>query len=199
MCTYTIQKTQGKPDWQAIPVMQMRALSWANDTDITAQAQLCWDENALYVRLEAVEPHIRKEETGALAKTWEDSCLELFLRPTERPDYFNIEMTPNRAIFLGFGTEKSNIIRLLVRNVEALLDSQVEFTDGGWVLTYQVPFAFIRRFFPEFEAKKGVKMYGNTYKCGDCTVAPHYMAWAPIARPEDSFHCPKQFGTLILG
>ncbi len=199
MRTYTMQKIQGKPDWSKIPVMPIDTLLWTDSIDVSAQAQICWDDTALYLRLEAVEPHIRMEEEGPLADVCRDSCMEFFFRPTERPDYFNIEMNPNKAIWLGVGPCIQELIRLQVPRVHTMLDTQVEFTDTGWVLKYQIPFAFIRRFFPDFEAKEGGKIYGNAYKCGDETVKTHYLAWNPIGCKEPMFHCPEYFGCLIFG
>lgn len=199
MRSYTMKKVSGVPNWQDIPVIPIDTLLWTDSTDVSAQAQICYDTEYLYLRLEAVEPNIRMEEQGVLAEVCEDSCLEFFLRPTQRMDYFNIEMNPNGALYLGFGTSLENLIRLLLPNPEEMLIPQVEFTDGGWVLTYRVPFAFIRRFFPDFTAEKGTKMYANFYKCGDSTVKPHFLAWNPIRRETPAFHCPEDFGCLIFG
>ena len=199
MRTYTMKKIQGTPDWSNIPVMPIDSLLWTDSIDVSAQAQICWDEEALYLRMEAVEPHIRMEENGPLAEVCTDSCLEFFFRPTERMDYFNIELNPNKAIYLGFGTNVKNLIRLQVRKVQELFNVQTQLTDKGWVLTYQVPFSFIRRFFPEFRAAEGEKIYGNCYKCGDLTVKEHYLAWNPIDCAEPAFHVPEQFGCLVFG
>lgn len=199
MRSYTIKKIQGTPDWSTVPVMPIDTLLWTDSIDITAQAQLCWDQEALYLRMEAVEPHIRMEETGKLAMVCLDSCLEFFFSPVERPGYFNIEMNPNGAIWLGYGPTPKELMRLVVPKIETLFNSKVEFTEGGWVLTYQIPFAFVRRFFPEFEAKEGTKMRANAYKCGDLTVKPHYLAWNPIDLEHPKFHCPEYFGNLIFG
>ena len=199
MRSYTIQKIQDAPDWNTIPVMPIDTLMWTESTDVSAQAQICWDDTALYLRMEAVEPHIRMEETGILAEVCDDSCLEFFLRPTDRLDYFNIEMNPNRTIWFGFGTNIDDLIRLLVTDVDKMLDSKVEFTEKGWVLTYRIPFAFIQRFFPDFEAKEGTHMRGNAYKCGDKTVKCHYLVWNPVNEKDFTFHSPRDFGDLILG
>ena len=199
MRSYTIQKVQGTPDWSTIPVMPMDRLMWTDSIDITAQTQLCWDEDALYIRQEAKEAVIRAEEEGPLSMPCLDSCMEFFFRPTQRPDYINIEMNPNKAIFLGVGPEVKSLIRLLVPKVTELLDAKVEFTADGWVLTYRIPFAFIRRLFPEFEAKEGGVMHANAYKCGDNTVKKHYLVWNPIGDDTRTFHCPQYFGELIFG
>ncbi len=199
MRSYTIRKIAGKPNWDEIPVMPIDTLLWTDSIDVTAQAQICWDEDGLYLRLEATEPNIRMEETELLAEVCNDSCLEFFLRPTQRLDYFNFEMNPNCALYLGFGQNMDTLIRLLLPDVQGTLNPKAALTDNGWVLTYRIPFAFIRRFFPEFEAKEGAKMYANAYKCGDETVKPHFLAWNPIDCDHPKFHCPEFFGTVILG
>ena len=199
MRNYTMKKVSGTQDWTAVPVMPIDNHLWGDPLDISAQAQICWDENALYIRQEAVEKHIRMEENGPMAPVCDDSCMEFFFRPTERMDYFNIEINPNRAIFLGFGTGLEDLIRLQPRKVQELFQIQTQLTETGWVLTYRIPFAFIRRFFPEFQAEVGGHIYANAYKCGDKTVKDHYLAWNPIEWFEPAFHRPEQFGCLTFG
>lgn len=199
MREYTIQKIQGSPNWNAIPVMPIDNHLWENPVDITAQTQICWDKDALYIRQEATEKHIRMEETGPMARVCHDSCMEFFFRPTQRMDYFNLEINPNGALHLGFGDCRENSIRLQPRDPQKLFHIQTRLTDTGWELTYQIPFTFIRRFFPEFKGEIGSKIYANAYKCGDFTVRPHYMAWNPIEWFEPDFHRPEQFGCLTFG
>jgi len=201
MKTYTIKKVNGTPDWSNISVMHIDTLLWTDSIDITAWAQLCWDDEGLFVRMEAIEPNIRMEETGDLACVCNDSCLEFFFSPTDRSDYFNIEMNPNRAVWIGIGTggDISDLIRLQISKFTEKFKTNVEFTEKGWVLTYKIPFAFIKRFFADFEVKEGVSIRGNLYKCGDRTVKPHWMAWNDIDIAHPAFHCPEFFGTLIFG
>ena len=201
MRTYTMQKIQGAPDWSAHEILPIDNLLWTDSVDVTAQAQICYDAENFYLRLEAIEPHIRKENQSdnLLAEVCEDSCLEFFIQPTDRIDYLNFEINPNRAVYLGFGPDLPENIRQIVPEVQALLDIQTEFTPDGWALTYRVPFAFIRRFFPEFAPTEGTKIRTNFYKCGDETVKPHFLAWNPINREEPAFHVPEDFGQLIFG
>ncbi len=205
MRTYTIQKISGTPNWETVPVMPIDNLLWTDSIDITAQAQLCWDEDALYVRMETAETHIRAKEKGPMAEVYEDSCLELFFRPTERLDYFHIEVNPNRAVFLGFSTSIDDVVRLQIEDIQEKFHIQVQkikktkTTPKGWVLTYRVPFAFVRRFFPDFRPAEGAACYGNAYKCGDKTKKEHYLAWNPIEWFEPAYHMPEQFGRLIFG
>ena len=201
MKTYTMKKTQGAPNWADHQILPIDTLLWTDSIDVTAQAQVCYDDEKFYLRLEATEPNIRmvNQETDLLAEVCEDSCLEFFLQPTDRVDYFNFEINPNRAIYLGFGPNLPNNIRQIVPEVQALLDIQTAFTEGGWYVTYQVPFAFIRRFFPDFQPTKGTKVRANFYKCGDETAKMHFLAWNPVAQETPAFHVPKFFGELIFG
>ncbi len=201
MRTYTIQKVQGKPDWSTVPIMPIDTLLWTDEIDVSAQAQICWDDEALYLRMEAIEPHIRMEGTDVLSEVCEDSCLEFFFRPTERLNYFNIEMNPNGAVYFGYGCELGvpGLVRLVPEERETLFGQRVTFTSNGWVLTYRIPFYFIKRFFPEFRAGEGVRMYANAYKCGDKTVKPHFLSWNPVLSETPSFHRMQDFGCLIFG
>lgn len=204
MRSYTIKKIQGTPDWSTIPVMPIDNQPWGEPVDISAQAQICWDEENLYIRQEAWEKHIRREENGPLCRVCNDSCLEFFFRPTERMDFFNFEINPNRAIYLGYGNGQDTLLRINFQSkrdtiMQEKLDIQTEITETGWVLTYKIPFAFVQRFFPEFQPKVGLQAYGNAYKCGDETEQIHYIAWNPIDWPEPAFHRPEQFGRLIFG
>lgn len=201
MKTYTMKKVQGVPNWAEHESLPIDTLLWTDSIDVTAQAQICYDDENFYLRLEATEPHIRmvNKETDLLAEVCEDSCLEFFLQPTHRVDYFNFEINPNRAIYLGFGPDLPNNIRQIVPDVQDLLDIQTTLTEDGWFVTYKVPFALIRRFFPDFAPAKGTKVRANFYKCGDLTVKPHFLAWNPIDSEFPAFHVPRDFGCLIFG
>ena len=171
MRSYVLKKVTSAPDWDTIDALPIDNLQWTNPpVDIRAQGQLCWDEAAIYVRLRAWETEIRAEHSGLLQSVCEDSCLEFFLRPTDDLRYFNALFQPKAA-------------RL----------------SDGWEITYRVPFAFIRRFFPDFTPCEGLAMYGNCYKCGDLTVQQHYLSWNPMRCDTPQFHRPQDFGRLILG
>ena len=48
MRSYVIKKLQSAPDWSAVPVMPIDNQPWGEKVDISAQAQICWDEEALH-------------------------------------------------------------------------------------------------------------------------------------------------------
>ena len=198
MRSYTITPVKDMPNWSAIPVLPIDVQLWGTQTDINAQAQLCYDSEALHIKLQAKETHIRAEENGPLGAPCRDSCLEFFFSPMENDSrYFNIEFCPTGCYYLGFGSDRYNLMRLIPEG--KLFDPQIIRTETGWEITYSVPFAFIRHFFPEFKAEAGTVIRANFYKCGDLTAKKHYLCWNPITDPVPNYHLPAYFAPLYIG
>ena len=196
MNTYKIIKKIDSLDWDNIPAVNISNHLEVPSVDISATGQLCYDEENLYVRLTAKEEHIRAEYTGVLDAPCEDSCLEFFFCPIEGDNrYFNIEYNPNCCIYLGIASCLEDLVRL-VPEFGIPFAPKATYTDDGWEITYQVPFSFIRRFFPDFAPKSGTTIKGNFYKCGDLTEKEHYLTWNKITGDVISFHRPCDFGTL---
>lgn len=200
MREYAIIRAGGAPDWARVPELCIDTPLWGTQTDIRAWAQLCWDDEALHVRLRAREREIRAEHpAGAkLGMPCEDSCLEFFFSPMPGDErYFNIEFNPNGCLFLGFGRGMANLVRLLPEH-PALAPAPAR-TGDGWEIAYRVPFAFVRDFFPGFAPRAGWELRANCYKCGDLTAREHYLSWNPCTSPTPDFHQPRDFGRMILG
>lgn len=195
MREYTIARRQPKLDWSNIPNLQIDQRMRTDPLPVSAQAQLCYDNAALYVRLSAVEENIRAEHMGPLGEICEDSCLEFFFCPIAGDDrYFNIEVNPNGAMFLGFGSNVHNLMRLIPE--EPPIHPQTGRTTDGWDVSYAIPFTFIRQFFPDFAPAPGCAIRANCYKCGDLTVQPHYLCWNPVPAQPCAFHNPSAFGIM---
>ena len=104
MNTYTIKKISDTPDWSAIPSLPIDQVHKADTAPVRAWAQVAYDRSSLFVRLRAEEDNIRMEESGPLANTWEDSCLEFFFSPVEGDGrYINLELNPNACLCMGLG------------------------------------------------------------------------------------------------
>lgn len=191
MKTYTIVP---KASWENVPVLKIDAPLFPGAEGITAQAQLCYDDKALYVRLQAVEHNIRAEHTGLLDEVCEDSCLEFFYSPMGDGRYFNLEVNPNGAMYFGFGTSLQNLYRLIPENHP--IHPVIEQAPDGWCVEYAIPHDFVQLFFPEFSPVPGKEIHANCYKCGDLTDHPHWLCWNPVPDPKATFHCPQYFGTM---
>lgn len=194
MRTYKIVKKTLNLDWSKVPEALIDIQLQEQPVDISATAQLCYDNEYLYVRLAAKEKNIRAEEKGPLGAPCEDSCLEFFFCPIEGDSrYFNIEYNPNACIYLGIATNLNNLVRL-IPEFGIPFSPNIEIDSEGWNITYVIPYEFIRRFFPNFNPVSGTKMYGNFYKCGDLTVKEHYLCWNQITVNPVSFHRTCDFG-----
>ena len=197
MRSYTIlPKTN---DWSDIPVAPIDTRLWTPEVDISASAQVCYDEKALYVRLTAREENIRAEETGRIGVPSKDSCLEFFFSPMEDDTrYFNFEFNPALCMHIGFGNCRYDSARILPKP-SANINPNVQRTNVGWELTYQISFEFIKMFFKDFSVYTGKKMRANFYKCGELTEVEHYFSWNSVDTPTPDFHRPEFFGELIFG
>lgn len=198
MKQYIIKKKTAELCWDNIPQLSIEEMLRPTEADVSAAAQFCYDDEAIYVRLMAKEKEIRAELTGALDPICEDSCLEFFFCPTENDKhYFNIECNLNGAIYLGFATNVHDLVRLVPEEPEII--PVAKRTHDGWEVEYKVPYSFIRRFVPQFSVFSGKKMRANAYKCGDETIIPHCLCWqkVPVLK-EASFHNPQAFGVMIF-
>jgi len=198
MRIYEAPYTSGQPNWETIPAAPIDTHLWSDIYTIIPSAQAAWDENHLYIRLQAIEPHIRREYTGDWDPVCEDSCLEFFFCPKAGDQrYFNFEGNPNGSLYVGFGNAGDDRCRLLheIRNTIHATPFEIP---GGWGLELKIPVTFIRIFVPEFKLYSGLTLRGNFFKCGDKTEQVHYMSWNPVEVSYPCFHMPQFFGEIKL-
>lgn len=199
MYEYTIAPKGADFDWNKVEKVEMlHELHPRHKHDVQAWFQVAYDSEAIYVKLTAREAHIRAELTGLLDEICDDSCLEFFLCPMEGDDrYFNIECNPNGKLYHGFGTNVHNLQRLIPE--EPAIHPVVTRTEDGWTAEYAIPYTLIRLFFPDFSPAPGKAVKANCYKCGNFTVAPHWLCWCKVSEELSTFHCPAYFGTMYFG
>lgn len=199
MKTYTIKRICGQPDWSAIPCLQVDEHLWIPSPHIQTTAQICYDDEALYVRMESVEPQIRAEYDVPLSMVCEDSCMEFFFCPASEDDrYINFEINPNCCTYIGVGSGREDSVRLAPEDEDALFKKKAVRTAEGWQVTYRIPVMFLRALFPGYELISGNVIRANCYKCGDLTERPHYLSWNPVVCQTPDFHRPCDFGAMIL-
>ena len=198
MKTYEAIRISGTPDWNQIPETPIDHYLWSDVRSIRAFAQLCWEPDALHVRLRAVEPNILSRYDGLLDPVFCDSCLEFFFCPGSDDRYFNFECNPKGSLYVGFGRANPQRARLYREDWKSLLQTQPFTTDDGWGISLRIPASFIRWFVPDFKPAAGLTLRGNFFKCGDETLQPHYMSWNRVESATPCFHLPAFFGTIVL-
>ena len=191
---YTALRSSGT-DWSNIPTVPLADAGWLPPCSISAQAQLCYDSENLYVRMEAIETPIRATLTGKLDQVCNDSCLEFFFAPKSNDDrYFNFEFNPLGTLYLGFGAARPTRVRQIVKNQDALFQPAPFRTENGWGIEFRIPLTFLQLYFPEYTFSG--ESYCNFYKCGDETETVHYLTWAPLSSKTPDYHRRQDFGTL---
>ena len=112
MKEYTITRTENV-DWSKVPVIEINEFYGEKAEEITAKAQIAYNDEALLIHLSTNEKNYRKVETDTLGMPCEDSCLEFFFSPINGDKrYFNIEFNANSCMFLGMGSSVNDLTRL---------------------------------------------------------------------------------------
>lgn len=87
-------------------------------------------------------------------------------------------------------------MRILLPDGAGTLNAGCARTDGGWAVTYELPFRMLRLSFPAFVPSG--KSRGKFYKFGDLTEREHYFAWNRVEAEHPDFHIPAYFGELFF-
>ena len=181
-----------REDWQEIPVASIGHSLWTENPGITAEGQLCYDEERLYVHMKAVEKEIRAVYTAPLSPVFLDSCLEFFFRLEGSGNYFNFEINPNGCLCVQYGPDRRDRINIVRNDEREYFDIRTGRTSEGWEVFYSIPLGFIRLFHPGYVFTGGLT--ANLYKCGDETPRSHFLAWKPVQTLKPDFHRPEFFG-----
>ena len=187
------------PQWESLPKAEISNVQWIDVQGIRAWGQLCYDQEYLYVRLEAEEEHILARYTGDNDPVCMDSCLEFFFAAREEGiRYFNIEVNPNGSCYFGYGKLRHELCRLLCKNIEKLFNIRTFRTEKGWGVELALPVWHLEIYSPDFALYPGKKLRANFQKCAEESVTPHFMTWNEIGTEKPDFHQPGYFGQLIF-
>ena len=198
MKNYDIVKVQEGFNWADIETISLDYKYQSTPPEIKAWAQLCYNDEGLFVHLKVQDENFRAEETGPLGQPYMDSCLEFFFCPSDGDTrYFNIEYNFNKCLLLGFRESLKNADRLIPKN-ENLFNPVTKKTDTGWEIFYQIPFSFVKRYFPDFKAESGKTIRANCYKCTEGLDPGHFLSWSEIKGEPFTFHKPECFGTMTF-
>ena len=128
-------------------------------------------------------------------RSWEDSCVEIFLKNPANPDeYFNFETTSRGFVLAARGNGRNNRQTLPLDMIDKIrrTSSTPSIMDDSicWSMTIEIPAEIFG--IKEFEAP----LSGNLYKCGDLAKTPHYLSAFPIETEKPDFHRPEFFQVL---
>ena len=199
MNSYNIKYINTDPDWSGIPVINIENRYLTTPDDITAEAQICYNDDAFLLHLSTVEKDVRAVEKGPIGEPCQDSCLEFFFCPVaEDVRYMNFEVNFNGCMYIGLGQNIDNLTRLVPENAEKIFKPRISKTADGWEIFYEIPFSFVKRFFLDFKVEPGMKIRANCFKCADFSKPPHYMSWNLVEGEPFTFHKSHCFGEMTF-
>jgi len=135
----------------------------------------------------------RSEVMEDNGRSWEDSCVEIFLQnPAKSEEYFNFETTCRGFLLAAHGPDRNNRTILPQTEIDKVIRTkQVASVAGNlicWGMTVRIPASIFG--LSNFEGKT---LRGNLYKCGDKAKSPHYLSAFPIETEKPDFHRPEFF------
>ncbi len=140
-------------------------------------AEVSCTEKKLTVKFTVEEPvdcyrAAVQEDNG---RSWEDSCVEIFLQnPANPAEYFNFETTSRGFVLAARGTDRNNRQTLPLDAIAKIKRSgtapSIQDDSVYWTMTIEIP--------AEIFGIKAFKapLRGNLYKCADKSNAPHYLS-----------------------
>lgn len=168
-----------------------------------ANARVYYTSDSIHVMLGAYEKEIKAVYERMNDPVYKDSCLEFFIQPDPGRDcrYLNFEFNSKGVLLLGLGCDRNG--RAIIDGSEFKLFGIKTFVKPlagikEWGVEFKIPFEFLARLFPTFDAAFPGSMKGNFYKCGDDTDYPHFGCWSRIGSDNPDFHQSCYFGTLIF-
>nr|WP_245363335.1 carbohydrate-binding family 9-like protein [Cohnella thailandensis] len=193
-------------DWSRIPPLAIDRQQWLfPDHPPKTEVRAYYDNAFIRLRFRVFEESPTIRHLADHAPVYEDSCVEFFLQPLPGEDarYLNFELNAAGALLLEIGGEGEKRRKVDADRGEFAIRSAVGLSDPAsgrtyWELALRIPFAFLRRWYPDFRPDPDVVMRGNFYKCGDRTPVPHYLSWNPVSSERPNFHLLDNFGELVL-
>lgn len=162
----------------------------------------------LYLHFCVEEEGVRAVYARDLEPVNEDACVEFFVANAEGTRYWNFEFNCIGCCNASERISKTEGVRRLSDDERqaigryASLGGQPFGTRAGlqrWTLGVRIPLPLLH-ILPAMltGGSAPLVLRGNFYKCGDKTLCPHYLSWAPVASPVPAFHRPDCFAQLVF-
>lgn len=181
------------------PSLLINDYKWvSNNYKPLTEVFLCYNNDAVKVRITAYESELRCEAKDDDGRVWCDSCVEFFFKPFACDDrYINFEINPVGSMIMSIGDKRQDRLSI-VNEYKSKLELTAKIENDFWTVEFQIPFNMLHEIYGLSIESIGNIMQGNFYKCGDETAFPHYGMWNEVLTKKPDFHRPEYFGELIL-
>lgn len=170
-----------------------------------------WNQNGIFGRFDVEDNSILAECTEDMSEVWNDSCVEIFLKPENKVGHFCFEFNCIGKLYASYIKNETLVDNQFLESYlcskqecslvkrKSLLNEKVSPEKKeriSWWIDFYLPHSILKKYFGEFSLEENSKFYMNFYKCGDKLQTPHWLSWNKI--DELNFHKEKFFGEVIL-
>ncbi len=171
---------------------------WApnqNATLPTVMANVSIESDFFSVEFIVEEPIecFRAEVSEDNGRSWEDSCVEIFVQdPSNNGAYFNFETTSRGYMLAAHGPNREHRQTLPMESISKIRRTKQTASVVGdlicWGMRIDIPAEIFG-----VSSLSEIRMRGNLYKCADKAKLPHYLSAFPIKTERPDFHRPEFF------
>jgi hypothetical protein len=177
-------------------------LNFKNPVEVLNCFTIAYTRHEMLLKYYVTEQWFKAEKTETNQDVYEDSCVELFVSPSDDGIYYNLEFNGIGTCLMGSGTGRQDRKRAdpeiisRIRRKGSAGEKSVSEKSGGlsWTITMAIPFNVF--FHHSINGLKGKTFRANFYKCGDKLSVPHYVTWNPVGTVKPDYHRPEYFGLL---
>ena len=193
-------------DAENLPIAIVRPESSVHHPIINAR--MLYDAKGIYLRFEVQDRYVVARKTNYQDGVCSDSCVEFFIQPKGRKDYYNFEMNAIGTLLLynvvdparaehGFKDysqvpfEKVQGMAMAT-TLHGVIDPEIT-EPVDWALAAFIPFSI---FDLAEEVKSGDVWRGNLYKCADKSSHKHWISAFPLSVL--NYHLPECFQEIAF-
>jgi hypothetical protein len=198
-------KLDEKPWSQTAPVTLMFPWDFQTGKKQKTTVKLLHDNSALFVGYEVEDTDITARHQNRDDPTYEDDCVEIFIRPSELSDsYFGMEMNARGVLFDYFYPFKKELDKSL--NFEGIqLKTTIRGTlnqradqDQGWTLEVAIPFKNFRTLAKQLPPKSGDqwRVQINRWDGTEDSGGRRLSMWCHSGLKQPDPHNPERFGRI---
>lgn len=194
------------PEWQLAPVVELVNSEDGSPAKQPTQAQMCWDDECLYVAFKVVDKYIVATMTEHDDTVCSEEAVEIFINPSgDLMNYFEYEVSPRNVVFdpritnpdmsinPGISTDwHSHNLRTAVV-VDGVLND-ISIHSRGYSVEMAIPFADM---FVE-TPKPGEIWRANLFRIDRHPEGDEFQSWSPTLHVPAAFHVPQRFGRIVF-
>ena len=199
-----------KAQWQAVTPLSLSNFMGEKPAHFPkVQAKVAYHGHDIAVIFKVEDRYVRAVEIRNHGRIWEDSCVELFITPSNdiKTGFFNIEMNCcGKFLCCHQITRGVDVIPMQDKDMSRFKVAHTikepvitEITDPvTWCVEYSFPAEIFSAYSNAIMPAPGVIWRANLYKCADLCSRPHWLTWAKVDFPTPNFHLPQFFGELVF-